>query len=69
MGSLRKERRRHRLRRRAQHWHPNRHGLSPKVITSHDTAVRGLEICGAEVIGQMLPGLVSVLRPVNASEA
>jgi uncharacterized protein YgbK (DUF1537 family) len=36
-------------------------------ITSHDTAVRGLEIRRAEVIGQMLPGLVSVLRPVDAA--
>ena len=36
-------------------------------ITSHDTAVRGLEIRRAEVIGQMLPGLVSVLRPVEAA--
>jgi hypothetical protein len=31
--------------------------------------VRGLEIRGVEVIGQMLPGLVSVLRPANPSEA
>jgi len=37
-------------------------------ITSHDTAVRGLEIRGVEVIGQLLPGLVSVLRPANPSE-
>jgi uncharacterized protein YgbK (DUF1537 family) len=36
-------------------------------ITSHDTAVRGLAIRRAEVIGQMLPGLVSVLRPVDAA--
>jgi uncharacterized protein YgbK (DUF1537 family) len=36
-------------------------------ITSHDTAVRGLEIRRAEVLGQMLPGLVSVLRPVDAA--
>jgi uncharacterized protein YgbK (DUF1537 family) len=36
-------------------------------ITSHDTAVRGLEIRRAEVIGQMLPGLISVLRPVDAA--
>ena len=36
-------------------------------INSHDTAVRGLEIHRAEVIGQMLPGLVSVLRPVEAA--
>jgi uncharacterized protein YgbK (DUF1537 family) len=35
-------------------------------ITSHDTAVGGLEIRRAEVVGQMLPGLVSVLRPVDA---
>jgi uncharacterized protein YgbK (DUF1537 family) len=36
-------------------------------ITSHDTAVRGLEIRRAEVLGQMLPGLVSVLRPIDAA--
>ena len=36
-------------------------------ITSHDAAVRGLQIRRAEVIGQMLPGLISVLRPVDAA--
>jgi uncharacterized protein YgbK (DUF1537 family) len=39
-------------------------------ITSHDVAVHGLGIQRAQVIGQMLPGLVSVLRPeVAAPEA
>ena len=32
-------------------------------ITSHDVAVRGLGIRRAEVLGQLLPGLVSVFRP------
>ena len=36
-------------------------------ITSHDVAVRGLGIRRAEVIGQLLPGMVSVFRPVEAS--
>jgi uncharacterized protein YgbK (DUF1537 family) len=35
-------------------------------ITSHDVAVRGLGIRRATVLGQLLPGLVSVLRPVEA---
>jgi uncharacterized protein YgbK (DUF1537 family) len=35
-------------------------------ITSHDVAVHGLEIRRAEVVGQLLPGLVSVFRPVQA---
>lgn len=35
-------------------------------ITSHDVAVHGLGIRRAEVIGQMLPGLVSVWRAVDA---
>jgi uncharacterized protein YgbK (DUF1537 family) len=35
-------------------------------ITSHDVAVRGLGIRRAEVIGQLLPGMVSVFRPVEA---
>ena len=35
-------------------------------ITSHDVAVRGLEIKRATVLGQLLPGLVSVFRPVEA---
>jgi uncharacterized protein YgbK (DUF1537 family) len=39
-------------------------------ITSHDVAVHGLGIQRAQVIGQMLPGPVSVLRPqVAAPEA
>jgi uncharacterized protein YgbK (DUF1537 family) len=35
-------------------------------ITSHDVAVHGLGIGRAEVLGQLLPGLVSVLRPIEA---
>jgi len=35
-------------------------------ITSHDVAVHGLGIRRAIVEGQVLPGLVSVLRPVDA---
>jgi uncharacterized protein YgbK (DUF1537 family) len=35
-------------------------------ITSHDVAVRGLGIRRATVLGQLLPGLVSVFRPVAA---
>jgi uncharacterized protein YgbK (DUF1537 family) len=37
-------------------------------ITSHDVAVRGLGIRRATVLGQLLPGMVSVLRPVEAAE-
>jgi uncharacterized protein YgbK (DUF1537 family) len=37
-------------------------------ITSHDVAVRGLAIGRAEVLGQLLPGLVSVFRPIEAPE-
>jgi len=36
-------------------------------ITSHDVAVRGLGIRRATVLGQLLPGIVSVYRPVEAS--
>jgi uncharacterized protein YgbK (DUF1537 family) len=36
-------------------------------ITSHDVAVRGLGIRRARVLGQLFPGLVSVLRPVEAA--
>jgi uncharacterized protein YgbK (DUF1537 family) len=36
-------------------------------ITSHDVAVGGLGIRRAEVLGQLLPGMVSVLRPVEAA--
>ncbi|HJU97524.1 MAG TPA: nucleotide-binding domain containing protein, partial [Jiangellaceae bacterium] len=36
-------------------------------ITSHDVAVRGLGIRRAKVLGQLLPGLVSVFRPVDAA--
>jgi uncharacterized protein YgbK (DUF1537 family) len=37
-------------------------------ITSHDVAVHGLGIGRAEVAGQLLPGLVSVFRPIEAPE-
>ncbi len=36
-------------------------------ITSHDVAVRGLGIRRAEVLGQLLPGMVSVFKPVEAA--
>jgi len=36
-------------------------------ITSHDVAVRGLGIRRADVVGQLLPGMVSVFRPVEAT--
>ncbi|HEY5853926.1 MAG TPA: four-carbon acid sugar kinase family protein [Aldersonia sp.] len=36
-------------------------------ITSHDVAVRGLGIRRAEVVGQLLPGMVSMLRPIEAA--
>jgi uncharacterized protein YgbK (DUF1537 family) len=37
-------------------------------ITSHDVAVRGLGIRRAEVLGQLLNGMVSVFRPLEADE-
>jgi uncharacterized protein YgbK (DUF1537 family) len=36
-------------------------------ITSHDVAVRGLGIRRAEVVGQLLPGMVSMFRPIDAA--
>jgi uncharacterized protein YgbK (DUF1537 family) len=36
-------------------------------ITSHDVAVRGLGIRRAKVLGQLLPGLVSVFQPIEAA--
>lgn len=36
-------------------------------ITSHDVAVRGLGIRRALVEGQMLPGIISLMRPIVAS--
>lgn len=36
-------------------------------ITSHDVAVWGLGIRRATVLGQLLPGLVSVFQPVEAA--
>ncbi|HEY3018653.1 MAG TPA: four-carbon acid sugar kinase family protein [Solirubrobacteraceae bacterium] len=37
-------------------------------ITSHDVAVRGLGIRRAAVLGQLLPGQVTVLRPLDAAK-
>jgi uncharacterized protein YgbK (DUF1537 family) len=37
-------------------------------ITSHDVAVKGLGIRRATVLGQLLPGMVSVFRPDEADE-
>jgi uncharacterized protein YgbK (DUF1537 family) len=37
-------------------------------ITSHDVAVAGLGIRRARVLGQLLTGMVSVLRPVDAAD-
>ena len=37
-------------------------------ITSHDVAVKGLGIRRATVLGQLLPGMVSVFRPQDADE-
>ena len=42
--------------------------LAKGGITSHDVAVRGLGIRRAEVLGQLLPGMVSVFRPLEAAE-
>jgi uncharacterized protein YgbK (DUF1537 family) len=36
-------------------------------ITSHDVAVRGLGIRRAEVAGQLLPGMISMFRPIEAA--
>jgi uncharacterized protein YgbK (DUF1537 family) len=36
-------------------------------ITAHDVALHGLGIRRAEVAGQLFPGLISVLRPVDAA--
>ena len=41
--------------------------LAKGGITSHDVAIRGLGIRRAVVLGQLLPGLVSVFRPVEAA--
>lgn len=37
-------------------------------ITSHDVAVRGLGIRRARVLGQLLPGMISVFEPLAAAE-
>jgi uncharacterized protein YgbK (DUF1537 family) len=36
-------------------------------ITSHDVAVRGHGMRRAKVLGQLLPGMVSVFRPIDAA--
>ncbi|HVB54131.1 MAG TPA: four-carbon acid sugar kinase family protein [Candidatus Acidoferrales bacterium] len=36
-------------------------------ITSHDVAVQGLGMRRATVVGQVLPGMVSVLQPIDAA--
>ena len=36
-------------------------------ITSHDVALHGLGIRRAEVTGQLFPGVISVLRPIDAA--
>jgi uncharacterized protein YgbK (DUF1537 family) len=36
-------------------------------ITSHDVALHGLGMRRAEVAGQLFPGLISVLRPIDAA--
>jgi len=36
-------------------------------ITSHDVAVHGLGIRRATVLGQLLPGMVTVMRPIEAA--
>ncbi|HWD48009.1 MAG TPA: four-carbon acid sugar kinase family protein [Actinomycetota bacterium] len=41
--------------------------LAKGGITSHDVAVRGLDIRRATVLGQLFPGLVSVFRPLDAA--
>lgn len=41
--------------------------LAKGGITAHDVALRGLGIRRAEVAGQLFPGLISVLRPVDAA--
>ena len=38
-------------------------------ITSHDVAVHGLGFRRAEVAGQLFPGMISVLRPIDAAAA
>jgi uncharacterized protein YgbK (DUF1537 family) len=38
-------------------------------ITSHDVAVHGLGLRRAEVAGQLFPGMISVLRPLDAAAA
>jgi len=38
-------------------------------VTSHDVAVRGLGLRRATVLGQLLPGMVSVLEPAEATSA
>jgi uncharacterized protein YgbK (DUF1537 family) len=41
--------------------------LAKGGITAHDVAVHGLGLRRAEVAGQLLPGLISVFRPLDAA--
>jgi uncharacterized protein YgbK (DUF1537 family) len=41
--------------------------LAKGGITAHDVALHGMGIRRAEVAGQLFPGLISVLRPVDAA--
>ena len=41
--------------------------LAKGGITAHDVATAGLGIRRAEVAGQLFPGVISVLRPVDAA--
>jgi uncharacterized protein YgbK (DUF1537 family) len=41
--------------------------LAKGGITAHDVAVHGLGLRRAEVAGQLFPGLISVLRPLDAA--
>jgi uncharacterized protein YgbK (DUF1537 family) len=43
--------------------------LAKGGITAHDVARQGLGLRRAEVAGQLFPGLISVLRPVDARPA
>jgi uncharacterized protein YgbK (DUF1537 family) len=43
--------------------------LAKGGITAHDVAVHGLGMRRAEVVGQFFPGMVSMIRPLEASPA
>ena len=46
-------------------WHPT--VVAKGGITSHDVARHGLGIRRAEVAGQLFPGIISLLRPLDAA--